>query len=462
MVFFLFCCKIKTSQFKSKKTPSMASATCGTCDLCTICGTVHDADAIMDRVWGWMSFPAWVHCVINTCVFQRLGYLKQTGPLDRVLPLAVHMRKEHCIGTAWLAQRMVTHLKTTQPELGITDPQVAAVVLAGLCHDLGHGPGSHSFEDLMKAVGHPEWHHEAQTCKLIRHMVHVYPSLAAYITKVLGVDLDVVGAMIQGVVPEGWPRSQAFLFEIVSNSVCGLDVDKCDYVTRDLLVLGMQGPSEPGTHHTVPVDHIISNAMVVVGGDGEAHLGWPQKAFVHVWAVFQGRAHLHLVAYQLPDARAAQAMLTRALALVAYQPLLVGSEGTMVSLVEAALHADPTAFVCATDVLLSGIVKGQVPETRGVSAESTALFAQVSAGKFWRLKFEEKVWDHCPSDAEKDAVLKGQDLSGVVFMDFVNIHGGKGVSVNPMTLVPRPDADADADGKVLDVTLQVRLRVYCA
>lgn len=44
---------------------------------------------------------------------------------------------------------MTEHLQNSQPELEITDRDVKCVQLAGLCHDLGHGPWSHVWDSLF-------------------------------------------------------------------------------------------------------------------------------------------------------------------------------------------------------------------------------------------------------------------------------------------------------------------------
>jgi len=43
---------------------------------------------------------------------------------------------------------MATH-RQDQQELEITDRDVGCIELAGLCHDLGHGPWSHVWDNLF-------------------------------------------------------------------------------------------------------------------------------------------------------------------------------------------------------------------------------------------------------------------------------------------------------------------------
>ncbi|GFQ96121.1 deoxynucleoside triphosphate triphosphohydrolase SAMHD1, partial [Trichonephila clavata] len=102
-----------------------------------------------DPVHGQISLHPACVAIIDTPQFQRLRSIKQTGFLEYVYPGSIHNRFSHSLGVCYLAGKYIRELGERQPELSITDVDILCVELAGLCHDLGHGPFSHSWEKYM-------------------------------------------------------------------------------------------------------------------------------------------------------------------------------------------------------------------------------------------------------------------------------------------------------------------------
>jgi HD superfamily phosphohydrolase len=99
-----------------------------------------------DPIHGHIDLSYLTTTVIDTPQFQRLRDISQLGGTYYVFPGAASHRFEHSIGVAFLARTYVQKLRENQPELNITDVDAACVEIAGLCHDIGHGPFSHLYD----------------------------------------------------------------------------------------------------------------------------------------------------------------------------------------------------------------------------------------------------------------------------------------------------------------------------
>lgn len=117
--------------------------------------------------------------IIDTVEFQRLHSLKQLGTCDFVFRGATHTRFEHSLGVAHLAGRLANVLRMNQPHLELTDADILCVKVAGLCHDLGHGPFSHVFDGVFLRRMYPShdddhhggWRHEDGSVQMLRYIL---------------------------------------------------------------------------------------------------------------------------------------------------------------------------------------------------------------------------------------------------------------------------------------------------
>ncbi|KAE9405976.1 hypothetical protein BT96DRAFT_915713 [Gymnopus androsaceus JB14] len=135
---------------------------------------------------------------------------------------------------------MVEHLQKHQPELGITARDIACVKIAGLCHDLGHGPFSHIWDNQFMPLAQPRggWTHEHQSEIMLdvlvaENNVPLPPADVAFVK-------DLIAGEVKHTKVHS-PPEKSFLFEIVANKRNSLDVDKWDYIARDLLATGDRG-----------------------------------------------------------------------------------------------------------------------------------------------------------------------------------------------------------------------------
>ena len=83
--------------------------------------------------------------IIDTPVFQRMRRIRQLSGAHLTYPAAQHTRFEHSLGVMHIAGQA----GSTLFEKGILERDYIQVLrLAGLLHDIGHGPFSHLFEEV--------------------------------------------------------------------------------------------------------------------------------------------------------------------------------------------------------------------------------------------------------------------------------------------------------------------------
>ncbi|KAF9910748.1 SAM domain and HD [Lobosporangium transversale] len=232
---------------------------------------------------------------IDTPQFQRLRDLKQLGSAYFVFPGATHNRFEHSIGTSHLAGEVVERFRDTQPELEISESDIKCVKLAGLCHDLGHGPFSHVFDNefIPRALPGSTWTHEQGSEMMLEYLVDDN-----------GVDIDreelnFIKDLIMGE-RRGNSQRHAFLFDIVSNKRNSLDVDKYDYLQRDCYNVGIKS--------SIDCSRLMRMSRVI-----DDQICWHHKEVYNLYELYHTRFSLFKKVYTHRVGKAIEYMLVDAL-----------------------------------------------------------------------------------------------------------------------------------------------------
>ncbi len=177
---------------------------------------------IRDPIWQNIWIDTTALRLIDTAAFQRLRRVKQLGLAYLVYPGAIHTRFDHALGVYHLTGRALKLLEESGQLEGLPERERAILRLAGLLHDIGHYPFSHTLEELETGLV-PEDH---------EHLAGQFladPEVAAAL-ETLGPDAgEAIHALILG-------RSESPLQGLVSGS---LDLDKIEYLTRDAQFCGV-------------------------------------------------------------------------------------------------------------------------------------------------------------------------------------------------------------------------------
>ncbi|MCP9909660.1 HD domain-containing protein [Cyanobium sp. BA20m-p-22] len=174
--------------------------------------TYHDPLHGAIRLDGADPAEALVIDLIDTAPFQRLRRVRQLGPAFLTFHGAESSRFTHSLGVLHLARLALGQLERRNPALA---EHRAVLYAAALLHDVGHGPLSHSGEEMYGL------HHEAWSGRLIREHPALRDRLETYAPGTAGA----VAALL-----EHGQYPNAAIQALVSSQ---LDCDRLDYLLRD-------------------------------------------------------------------------------------------------------------------------------------------------------------------------------------------------------------------------------------
>ncbi|CAI9733954.1 Hypothetical predicted protein [Octopus vulgaris] len=240
-----------------------------------------------DAIHGSMQFSPICVDIINTVQFQRLRNIKQLGLCYYVYPSASHNRFEHCLGTCHLAGKMIRHLKQQDSDLKISDEDTRCVEIAGLCHDLGHAPFSHVFQEIIneyrKEKNLKKWEHEEASCKMLQQIIDKNSCIKDKLGDKSDENICFIKSLITG--KPGDLKKPNFFYQIVNNADYNIDVDKWDYLARDSHLLGI------GT--SFDHERMLKMSKVI---DGK--ICYRDKTLKNFYDMFYSRYRLHNTVYQ--------------------------------------------------------------------------------------------------------------------------------------------------------------------
>jgi HD superfamily phosphohydrolase len=185
---------------------------------------------LRDPVHGLVSFERKeeeiIVMLLETREVQRLRRIRQLGLASFAYPGADHTRFSHAVGATFVMTRLLMRLRSIDQALPywqrVTTERAREALAAALLHDLGHGPFSHLFEQVLGGE-----HHEAWTRRvLLDDSTDVHRVLKALDPQLP----DRVAELVFG------RHELPYLARAVSGT---FDVDRCDYLLRDAHATGV-------------------------------------------------------------------------------------------------------------------------------------------------------------------------------------------------------------------------------
>jgi len=243
---------------------------------------------IRDPIHKYIHITDVERSVIDTPVFQRLRRIKQLAGAHLTYPGAVHTRFLHSLGTMLTASKIFSHLANYYPGR-VDKDELQLVRLAGMLHDVGHGPFSHTFEEVLSEK-------RGMTHEDVASMLISRTELKDLISKA-GFTAEEVSRLSIG---KNASRSR-WISQIISSY---FDADILDYLPRDSFFTGVE-------YGLIDSERIIDSIVL-----WEDYLAVEEAALYALESLFIARYMMFKAVYFHRTVRAAVIMLSRAMLLV--------------------------------------------------------------------------------------------------------------------------------------------------
>ncbi|MDC0193990.1 HD domain-containing protein [Candidatus Nitrosopelagicus sp.] len=237
---------------------------------------------ITDPIHDFIRLNKTEHEIIDTPVFQRLRRIKQLSGAHLTYPGAQHTRFEHSLGVLHIASMAASSLNSKG--LMSTD-NIENIRLAALLHDIGHGPFSHLFEEVLQR--------KKQSHEEIGKQIILKSEIGDIISK-SGYDKKLIHNLAVG------QSKMQYLNEIVSGA---LSADMMDYLLRDGYFTGAE--------HAKIDHHRLTHSLDVY----KNKLALDSSALVNFETMMISRFQMFKAVYFHKTVRAGEVMLLEAMSL---------------------------------------------------------------------------------------------------------------------------------------------------
>jgi len=234
---------------------------------------------IRDPIHGYIKITEVERQLIDSVFIQRLRRIHQLAGAYLVYPGGVHTRFEHVLGTMHVAGLTCRSLADKG---WLKDDDVQELRLAGLLHDVGHGPFSHLFEEVLTEK--TDLSHEDLSQRIVTE------SSIGDILRRNGRRPSKISTLCVGK-----SKGPAFMNQVIAG---GLSADMMDYLLRDTYFTGVE-------YGKVDIQRVVDSLDVSADG----HLMLERAALYAFEALLIARYEMFKAVYFHRTVRAAELML---------------------------------------------------------------------------------------------------------------------------------------------------------